>query len=413
MAKNVTRNYDSQRDRDHVARIYHEANWIERSEFDKISELDAWWKAGDTLVTELDGAAEVLAQSVKGTMRYLTEDLPLSHVSDVLTSRIARQRGLASRTTALLMQKTAGAGAAVARLSAFDQGYYDRLGFGALSYQREMTIDPAQLRVPTLTRTPRRLTVDDAEEVHQNRLDRIKTHAACNLENSINTQKDFIWREDFFGLGFNGDDGKLTHHLTLKPGKEHGPYTVTWMAYEKPAQLIELLSLLRSLADQLYGVRLEEPAFVQLQDLLKQPFRVFRTRRHSEFDVKPYSLSWEQFRILDLQACIDAVHLPGDSVRFNLDLDDPIETYLADDEGWRGIGGQWCVTLGPSSSIKSQHEKGLPLLRASAAAFSRLWLGVQPARSLSVGDNLEGDPDLLMALEGVLRLPRPITDWGG
>ena len=413
MAKNVTRNYDSKRDRDHVARIYHEANWIEHSEFEKISELDAWWKSGDTLVTELDGAAEVLAQSVKGTMRYLTEDLPLSHVSDVLTSRIARQRGLASRTTALLMQKTAGAGAAVARLSAFDQGYYDRLGFGSLSYQRELTIDPAQLRVPSLTRTPRRLTLDDVEEVHQNRLTRLKTHGACNLESSLATRNNFVWRQDFFGLGFNNDQGRLTHHLTMKPGQEHGPYTLGWMAYETPAQLIELLSLVRSLADQIYGVRLEEPAFVQLQDLLKEPFRVLRTRRKSDFDVKPFSLSWEQIRILDLPTCIAAVQLPGDSVRFNLDLDDPIETYLADDEGWRGIGGQWCVTLGPSSSIKSQHEKGLPLLRASAAAFSRLWFGVQTATSLSVGDNLEGEPDLLAAIEGVLRLPRPITDWDG
>jgi NAD(P)-dependent dehydrogenase (short-subunit alcohol dehydrogenase family) len=48
---------------------------------------------------------------------------------------------------------------------------------------------------------------------------------------------------------------------------------------------------------------------------------------------------------------------------------------------------------------------------ASVGAFSRLWLGVRSATSLSWTDEFSGSPDLLAKLDHILCLPSPASDW--
>jgi hypothetical protein len=98
-------------------------------------------------------------------------------------------------------------------------------------------------------------------------------------------------------------------------------------------------------------------------------------------------------------------------VRFNLELQDPIERYLGEDVPWRGTGGDYVVTLGPTSSAERGRDGTLPSLRASVGAFTRLWLGVCPASGLAVTDELDGPSELLASLERLLRLPQPYIDW--
>jgi hypothetical protein len=84
---------------------------------------------------------------------------------------------------------------------------------------------------------------------------------------------------------------------------------------------------------------------------------------------------------------------------------------LENHTGWRGVGGDYVVTLGPVSEVVVGREPSLPLLQASVNAFTRLWMGVRPATGLAVTDNLSGPGDLLCALDGALRLPVPRVDW--
>jgi len=56
-------------------------------------------------------------------------------------------------------------------------------------------------------------------------------------------------------------------------------------------------------------------------------------------------------------------------------------------------------------------DPGLSTLTASVNAFTRLWLGVRPARGLAVTDELSGPPALLEELDWLLRLPDPKPDW--
>jgi hypothetical protein len=116
-------------------------------------------------------------------------------------------------------------------------------------------------------------------------------------------------------------------------------------------------------------------------------------------------------RICDLQGCLAQTHLPGEAVQFNLTLSDPIERFLDEGSPWRGVGGEYVVTVGPASSAEPGQDAALPTLQASVGAFTRMWLGVQPATGLAVTDDLRGPEGLLVALDTVLKLPAPHIDW--
>ncbi len=118
-----------------------------------------------------------------------------------------------------------------------------------------------------------------------------------------------------------------------------------------------------------------------------------------------------QMRICDLAGCMERTHLRGDELRFNLFLKDPIERSLDEKAPWHGLDGEYVVTLGTSSAAEPGTHKGLPTLRASVGAFTRMWLGVRPATGLAVTDELSGPRKLLENLDWVLRLPDPKPDW--
>ena len=90
---------------------------------------------------------------------------------------------------------------------------------------------------------------------------------------------------------------------------------------------------------------------------------------------------------------------------------DPIRQFLPDTASWRGVGGDYIISLGPSSSAEPGRDALLPTLKASVSAFTRMWLGVRPASGLAVTDQLCGPPDLLEELDWALRLPDPRPDW--
>lgn len=184
-----------------------------------------------------------------------------------------------------------------------------------------------------------------------------------------------------------------------------------WLTHQTHDQLLELLALLKSLGDQVRLVELCEPPGIQLQDLLRRPFRQRRVTRRSKYQAQASAEACWQARICDLPGCLERTRLPGGETRFNLRLSDPLEASLDDGEPWRGIGGEYVVTLGPSSGAERGTDDSLPILTASVGAFTRLWLGVRPASGLAATDTLDAPPELLEALDELLRLPPPKMDW--
>jgi predicted acetyltransferase len=400
------RPYDHETDFEAVVRIWREVGWIDTSDGQKEG-LEAFLSVGSASVALIDGEAECLVHWTPGTLRHTETDLAFCGITAVTTSRIARKRGFATRLTADALVEGIEAGKAVAGLGMFEQGFYDRFGFGTGTYEHRLSIDPGSLRVDVPYRTPVRVTSDDWEDVHAALLRRMRPHGSLTLDRPEIVKAELRWIENPFGLGYRDADGRLTHFLMGPTKGENGPYTVWHMAYETPHQLLELLRLLKELSDQVASIVIMEPPEIQLQDLVAQPIRQRIRTIKSEHETVQRSTAFWQIRILDLAACVAAHSWPGPEVAFNLSLHDP----LADLTGGAGVGGDYTIVVGSPSTVEPGRAKALPTLEASVNAFTRLWFGVRPASSLAITDRLSGPADLLAALDGAVRLPQPRMGW--
>ena len=408
-----TRPYNPDSDFDAVARIWREVGWIEAGNDDHTEGLRHFTDGYEGLVADLDGSPECYVATGLGTMQHTGTDVRLSVVSAVTTSHVARRQGLAQLLTAQAIASDVARGAQVSALGIFDQGFYNRLGFGTGSYERWHALDPAYLKVPVQARRPVRLSKTDWADVHASRLGRRRGHGACNIDTEVATRAEMLWASNGFGLGYRDDDGHLTHHLWFSAKElENGPLSVWWTSYQTPDQFLELLALLGNLGDQIHLVRMREPAGIQIQDLLRQPFRRKRISEKSQYETRTAAYAYFQTRICDVGACLAATQLSGSPVRFNLELTDPIENILDSAEsGWTGVGGEYVVELGPESRATRGSDSALPTLRAGVGAFTRLWLGVLPATGLAATDDLAGPEDLLADLDQIFRVPEPKPDW--
>jgi hypothetical protein len=241
----------------------------------------------------------------------------------------------------------------------------------------------------------------------------MRQHGSCVLTPEGITSSDMGFSSNGFGIGYRSPDGTtITHYLWLgAKSVEHGPYYVSQAVYQSWGQFVELLAVLRSLSDQAHLIRLREPAGFQLQDVLDQPFRQYRITEDGKFAARNEAYAYWQMRICNIEACLAATRLSCAPLQFNVEVTDPISDFLPGDSPWRGAGGHYSVTLGPDSSATRGEVRGLPTLRCSVGAFTRLWLGVLPATSLAVTDRLEGPGELLATLDQALRMPRPAPDW--
>jgi GNAT superfamily N-acetyltransferase len=392
-------------DHDAVIRMWREVQWIDDS--DRMADaLRGFLGYGDARVAVLDGEAEALAHRTPGTIRYEDADLPLSAVTAVTTSPIGRNLGLATRLTAAAVAAAAEEGAAVAALGMFEQGFYDRVGFGSFGYTLQLVFDPGHLRVEVPSARPVRVGREDWQEVAALLARSHRTHGGVRLDPPEAARAELGWMDDpYLGLGFRAADGRLRAAMVGTNSGEYGPYRIAAIAYETMDDLRDLLGLLRSLSAQIHRVALVEPAGVQVQDLLDRPLRGSELL---DLDRQPPHtlMAWAQLRILDLDACVAARHWPGPPVSFDLTLHDPI---TGAGHAWPGLGGDHSITIGDTSTVVPGHRGGLPVLRAGVGALSRLWFGVRPATGLALTDDLEGPPELLAALDRALLLPPPVT----
>jgi hypothetical protein len=407
------RDYDAEKDEDAVARIWREVGWIDGDSESDRRAFGAFARGYRGIVADINGSAECYVATGSGSMRYQESELPLSMVAAVTTSHVARRQGLGGELTAASIARDAAAGAMVSTLGIFDQGYYDRLGFGTGGYELWRSFDPATLRVPVKPRPPIRITADDWERVHAARHRRMRGHGGVNIDAGVATEAEMIWATNGFGLGYaDGPNGELTHFFWVSSKKmEFGPWNVWFMAYQTPEQFLELMALFQTMGDQVILIRMREPALFQIQDLIDTPFRRHRISEKSEYETRANANAYWQMRICDIAGCFAAVRYDGPQLRFNARVGDPIESMLPDDAPWRGVAGDYVIELGSASSATPGHDESLPTLEASVGALTRMWLGVLSASGLAVTDDLSGPADLLAGLDRALLLPTPNPDW--
>ena len=402
------RPYTRERDEKAVIRIWQECGWLDMKKNRKARDaFRLWVECGTADVAEFRGNAECLVTTHRGSICMMDEDLPFRGVTSVTAGRVMRRMGGAGELTALALARAAREGDAVAGLGIFDQGFYDKLGFGNFPYVRHISINPLSLKVPPLERAPIRLKRKDLPRIHSNIRRRMRHHGLVRFSHQ-DVAGLIMTEEDIFGLGFEDEEGQLTHHFLAAEKGESGPYRMLWMVYRTYDELIELLSLVRNLGDQVYTFNIREPWGIQIQDLISRPLRSREASEGSKFENRMEAISYKQARILDLERPLAALRIPGESLRFNLRLSDPIERFLPEDHFWKGLGGDWTVETGEAgSSAVRGHAADLPMMEASVNAFTRLLFGVSTPSGLSVTDNLRAPEKLLADLDSRLRLPEP------
>ncbi len=400
--------YDPKKDKEAVHRIWDETGWIEGNNYEP---MDILIENGRAVVADLNGEPECLVLSSFGDLKYQDEFIKLSMVGAVTTSFVARKQHIARKLTATKIALDALEGAEVCGLGIFEQGFYNKLGFGNGTMENIFRVAPANLKVKNKHRIPIRLTKDDWKKVHQSRINRLRNHGSA-IVTFENTKAEMFFAESGFGLGYFDEKGNLTHHFWAKgKGEENGPLRIEWLAYQTKEQFWELMSLLQSLGDQIHLISIDEPPNIQFQDLIESPFTLRDMTYKSKFENHFYTISYWQMRILDLKKCLAKTHFSGKPVKFNLSLKDPIEKFLDSNLAWNGIAGDYIVEFGEESKVKKGNDKKLPTLKASVGAFTRLWLGILSASGLTFTDEFSADEKLIRDLDNLIKLPIPKPDW--
>lgn len=380
-----------------VQRIWREVGWVDEDEAKHLADFVADTH-GVVVVPDGADAPEAFVTVHDGSLDHTGTDLPLAVVSSVTASRVVRTQGLAGRGLRRALSDAVGRGQVIAILGMFEQGYYDRSGFGTGAEMLILRTDPAHLDPSLTCRPPQRLTIDDVDDIVACLRRRRTPHGAVTLPSVAMRRAERNWDDNGFGLGYRDDDGVLTHFLWCSAKDEHGPYDVRDWAWRTTDQLRELLGLLRSLGDQVRTVILPEPADLQLQVLVDRPGRMKVTRTTGEHRFESKASAWWQARILDLPACVAALRLT-DELRCNLRLTDPLDL--------EQVAGDWVLQLGPNSTAARGHDDALPTMHATVNAFTRLWLGVRPPSVIAATDGIDAPDGLLASFDDLLRLPRP------
>lgn len=429
--------YDEASDLDAVVRIWREVGWIDDSDRERDG-LSTFFSGGSALVAGIDGAgpAECAVHATPGTYRHDGSDVALWAITGVTTSRIGRNLGLATELMAEALARGAESGAVVATLGMFEQGYYDRFGFGADGYDHEYTLDPDSLDVPMPDRVPVRLGREDAAELHDLLARRHRTHGGVALSSPTAIAAELAWTEHLWALGWRDpQDGRLVAAVAGDAKDEHGPYSVDVLAAEDPADVVALLGLVRSLGDQVRSVTFRfEPADLQLQDHVRHPIRAAQRRGLHRVGAPNAALCWRQTRILDVEAalgCLDAASWRIDPAFSRIDpafgRTDPasgrhggagfacalkVTDPLADRGGrWPGVGGTYRWVLPGNGTSTAEAVDGdvgdLPVVRVSVNALSQLWSGARSASALALRGVLRADGAAVAALDRAIRLPTP------
>ena len=372
--------------------------------------VDVFLSSSRCMVYVMNGQAESIVASTPSKLKYLDTSLPFAAITAVTTSRIARNQGAASKTLARVLAQDAADGAVASGLGVFEQGFYNRLGYGSGNYEHWIGFDPAWLVPMEKPGVPVRLDVTSAKSIHASRLARRKSHGALDLLPVEISKSEMMWIKKSFGLGYK-KGGKVTHCVVMNSGSgENGPYSVHWMTYQSFRQFRELLSLIAGLGDQVRLVRMREPREIQMQDFIRKPFQLQSITKGGKYESMTKAEAYWQMRILQLKPCISALSCP-EELTFNLRIIDPVESFLPKNSAWRGCGGDYSVTLGQKSSIKKKFTPGIDILTASIGDFTRFWSGVQSAEALNVTGQFDASEKLLAALDRTVMLPAPAPDW--
>lgn len=407
------RNFKFDNDFEKVFKIWQEVGWLSDDKRNKKA-LKHFVKGGKSKVALLNNEVEGYINSTPGLYQYLDKEFNLQAITAVTISRIARRQNIATKATAETIAEAAQKGVHISALSMFEQGFYNKLGYGTGGYENLVSFDPDHLDIKGKAPVPARIDDKDYKMVHQAKLQRKKRHGYCSLLPEELTKGEMLFGDKKpFGLGFKDQNGNITHHLFIHPTQQsHGPYFIRWMVFNTVEQFFDLMNLIKNLGDQIHLVKLWEPAGIQFQNLIKKPYKASKVTEKSEFEVTNKAYALWQARILNLQECINNTSLKSETVKFNLKLKDPIEKYLDNNSSWQGLSGNYTIIFGDSSKLEKGLSSNLPTLKTDINTFTRMWIGAVRPSLLPYTNYFEAPKTLIEKLDNLfITLPKPKVDW--
>ncbi|MGM0419461.1 MAG: GNAT family N-acetyltransferase [Bacillota bacterium] len=410
----IYRRLEVERDFPDIVKLWHEIGWLDSNKVEDHDGLKLFFQAGAGWVFTENDRVEATTLAVPGQINYLDKQLAFHGLSGVVVSPVVRKRGVARELVSRSLVDGQKSGHVVSGLWMFEQGFYNSLGYGTGSYDHHFTFDPALLKIDVDPRPPVRFGKEDWEKIHKALLARKKVHGGVSLSSSLMTQEHLKWTEDKgYGLGYYDEQGEISHMFWLQreQGNSHGPLRIDFLIYKDNRQFIELMGLLKNFGDQVYAVKLEEPADIQLQDFFKKPHKQKNTGNDKYGFSAKARASW-QARIIDLEEAVKVAAFSSSTLKFNLDLTDPLDN-IGEDKGWQKISGQYIIELGPKSKVELGHDSNLPTLRSTVNALTRLWLGVLSPSGLALSEDFQASETLMSELEDYFSsLPKPKFQWG-
>ncbi|MFP4363598.1 MAG: GNAT family N-acetyltransferase [Spirochaetia bacterium] len=407
------RKYNSEADFQDLWRIWQEIGWIDDSE-QKKKALEAFAAGCTITAAEVNGKVESAVMTADAQLQHQEVSLPLSAVMTVTTSRILRKQGAAKKLLVKRLAEDAWKGAAAACLGIFDQGYYDKFGFGTGTYEHWVSFSPSSLNIKKKPTIPERLSAENFQEMHENLLKTKQNHGNMRVLPPEIVHGEVMFSKNGFGFGYRSADGTLTHHMWLSTENEDsGPYTVAWTAWNTWEELSDLLALLKSLEDQVHSIKMREPSLIQIQDFLDKPhFFKSITKQGSHENCITANAYW-QLRMLDVKTCFQQVSLGGEPFSLIMKVTDPIEAFIPEDaRGWRGCAGIYKLEIGKQNRcVKLEDSQAEPELSITINDLTRLWIGAISAKGLTAEGRISVSDELLHKLSGAFLLPRPVREW--
>ena len=242
----------------------------------------------------------------------------------------------------------------------------------------------------------------------------MRLHGSCDLIPAEATKSNMLERSKSFGIGYRDEiDNGLSHYLwcSARDNSENGPYDVALMVFQSREQFGELMAVIRGWGDQIRLVQMREPGPIHLQDFLDRPFSRYQATKDGKFENTNRAFAYWQVRICDLKQCLARTHLPGQSLRFNLRLLDPIRQHLPKTARWQGIEGEYIVQIGEESTATEGTAPDILTMEATVGGFTRMWIGALTARGVAFTGEISAPPELIENLDRVFCLPTPHLDW--
>ncbi len=393
-------------DIDQMVKIWQEVGWLSSEEKPVLKIL---FQAGQGYGADLEDELEATLLSLPADINYEVNLLPVQALSGLVVSPRARRQRIGRNIMIRALEEAARSGQALSALIMFEQGFYDRLGFGLGGYKRVFTFDPEKLNIAEDPVMPARLSIDEWKSVHQALKRRDRSHGGISIKSPEFIKAELEWdKNESYGLGYYDDDGSISHFLWLwRQGDSHGPLLVKFLACRNQAQLLDLLAIISRLGDQIHAVKMSEPYCLRLRDFISYPHKQERKTTGGKLSYKSRVEAPGQLKILDLRRCIEALAIPGAELEFNLKLEDPLSKFAGEDSP-AVISGEFSLKLGEESQLKEGTVQGLPTLQSSINAFTRLWLGSASPLELKASSQFSAPSELFRKLEETFRwLPEP------